>query len=53
MSESGRSELLGDAERKTVNISGPEYFGLANPTVSQLIQELPDADKCEIFTGAR
>ena len=48
-----KTELLGDAERKTVNISGPEYFGLANPTVSQLIQELPDADKCEIFTGAR
>eukprot|EP00873_Tetraselmis_striata_P008574 jgi/Tetstr1/428838/TSEL_018825.t1 len=27
------------------NVSGPEYFGFANPQVAQMIQELPGADK--------
>lgn len=33
-------------KRKQVAVSGPEYFGLSNPIVTQLIQELPNADKC-------
>ncbi|XP_024369475.1 uncharacterized protein [Physcomitrium patens] len=28
------------------NVSGPEYFGYANPTIARLIQQLPDAEKC-------
>jgi hypothetical protein len=31
-------------------VSGPDYFGLANPTVSMLIERLPNADKCESYT---
>lgn len=27
-------------------MSGPEYFGLAHPTVMKLISELPNAEKC-------
>jgi hypothetical protein len=32
------------------SVSGPDYFGLANPTVSMLIERLPNADKCESYT---
>jgi hypothetical protein len=28
------------------NVSGPEYYGLAHPTVMKLISELPNAEKC-------
>jgi len=28
------------------NVSGPEYFGYANPTIARLIQQLPNAEKC-------
>ena len=31
------------------SVSGPDYFGLANPTVSMLIERLPNADKCESY----
>lgn len=31
------------------SVSGPDYFGLANPTVSMLIERLPNADKCELY----
>ena len=31
------------------SVSGPDYFGLANPTVSMLIEKLPNADKCELY----
>lgn len=34
-------------ERKSSNtISGPEYFGLTNPFVKEMIEELPNAEKC-------
>lgn len=32
-------------KRVFTNVSGPEYFGLAHPTVMRLISELPNADK--------
>lgn len=31
------------------SVSGPDYFGLANPTVSMLIERLPNAEKCESY----
>lgn len=31
------------------SVSGPDYFGLANPTVSMLIEKLPNADKCDQY----
>jgi hypothetical protein len=27
-------------------ISGPEYYGFSNPTVREMIEELPNVDKC-------
>lgn len=39
-----KSEETG--KRTYTNISGPEYFGLAHPTVMKLISELPNAEKC-------
>ncbi|KAL0481359.1 hypothetical protein AKO1_012723 [Acrasis kona] len=33
-------------KRMFTNISGPEYFGLAHPTVIKLISELEHAEKC-------
>ncbi len=30
-------------------VSGPEYFGFSNPTISKLIQELPNVDKCTSY----
>ncbi|KAF9978232.1 hypothetical protein BGZ73_003236 [Actinomortierella ambigua] len=33
--------------------SGPDYFGFSNPTIAKLIQELPDADKCEHYIMQR
>lgn len=33
-------------KRVFTNVSGPEYFGLAHPTVMKLISELPNAEKC-------
>lgn len=32
------------------SVSGPDYFGLANPTVSMLIEQLPNSEKCESYT---
>ncbi|KAI9098599.1 F/Y-rich N-terminus-domain-containing protein [Phlyctochytrium arcticum] len=29
--------------------SGPDYFGFSHPTVAKLIQDLPNADKCESY----
>lgn len=31
------------------SVSGPDFFGLANPTVSMLIERLPNSDKCESY----
>ena len=31
------------------SVSGPDYFGLANPTVSMLIEKLPNSDKCDSY----
>ncbi len=36
-------------KRETVSISGPEYFGFANPTVHKLVQELPNANRCHRY----
>jgi hypothetical protein len=36
-------------KRATVSVSGPEYFGLSNPKVRQLIETLPNADLCENY----
>ncbi|KAJ3012195.1 Serine incorporator 3 [Thoreauomyces humboldtii] len=37
-------------ERENSNsASGPDYFGLAHPSVCALIQELPNAGKCENY----
>ncbi|TPX61563.1 hypothetical protein SpCBS45565_g07229 [Spizellomyces sp. 'palustris'] len=33
--------------------SGPDYFGFSHPTVSKLIQDLPNADKCENYVWQR
>eukprot|EP01080_Neovahlkampfia_damariscottae_P001827 gene1827-969_t len=43
------NEIKSEASGKKVftNVSGPEYFGLANPTVMKLISELPNAEKCD------
>jgi hypothetical protein len=43
------NEIKSEESGKKVftNVSGPEYFGLANPTVMKLISELPNAEKCE------
>jgi hypothetical protein len=27
-------------------ISGPEYYGFSNPLVREMIEELPNVDKC-------
>lgn len=35
------------------SVSGPDYFGLANPTVSMLIEKLPNADKCDQYAPKR
>ena len=32
------------------SVSGPDFFGLANPTVSMLIERLPNSDKCITYT---
>jgi hypothetical protein len=32
-------------EKSAHAISGPEYFGLTNPTIMSLLQALPDVDK--------
>jgi len=36
-------------KRMFAAISGPEYFGFSQPTVAKLIQDLPNADKCERY----
>jgi len=43
------NEIKSEESGKKVftNVSGPEYFGLANPTVMKLISELPNAEKCD------
>jgi len=33
-------------KRMFASVSGPEYFGFSNATISKLIQELPNAEKC-------
>ena len=32
-----------------VTVSGPERYGLAEPNVIKLMQQLPNADKCARF----
>lgn len=41
------NEIKTEEQKKRVftNVSGPEYFGLAHPTVMKLVSELPNAEK--------
>lgn len=39
-------EVHQNSNRTYINCSGPEYFGLSNPNVIMMIQNLPNADKC-------
>lgn len=41
----------GEEAKKNTSVSGALRFGLAHPLVSQLIRELPNADKCKDYTG--
>jgi hypothetical protein len=38
----------GEEAKKNASVSGALRFGLAHPMVSQLIRELPNADKCNV-----
>ncbi|KAG6543987.1 hypothetical protein Mapa_014611 [Marchantia paleacea] len=41
---------LEEGGKKTfANVSGPEYFGFANPTIARLIQQLPNSEKCSKY----
>jgi len=43
-------EVLKMIKRKpNVSVSGPEMYGFSDPTIKMLIQELPNADKCESY----
>lgn len=35
--------------RQRVNVSGPEYFGFAHVVVQELLQELPNVDRCTAY----
>eukprot|EP00170_Pyropia_yezoensis_P004633 contig_18886_g4646 len=35
--------------RQRVNVSGPEYFGFAHVIVQELLQELPNVDRCTAY----
>jgi len=41
----------GEEAAKNTSVSGALRFGLAHPVVSQLIRDLPNADKCKDFSG--
>jgi len=41
----------GEEAKKNASISGALRFGLAHPLVSQLIRDLPNAEKCKEYTG--
>jgi hypothetical protein len=45
-------ELKKDVTGKdtATQLSGPEMFGFAHPTIAKLIQEMPGAEKCEKYT---
>ena len=36
----------GQVKKQSTAVSGPEYFGLTNPRVAELIEQMPNADKC-------
>lgn len=38
-----------DRKRLHTTVSGPEYFGLSNPVVQELVQDLPGSDECERY----
>lgn len=44
-----RDSTPDDRKRLHTTVSGPEYFGLSNALVQELIQDLPGADKCERY----
>ncbi len=39
----------GGNKRQNVTVSGPERFGLTDPHVIQMLQALPNAEKCQKF----
>eukprot|EP01102_Stenamoeba_stenopodia_P017678 TRINITY_DN6377_c0_g2_i1.p1 TRINITY_DN6377_c0_g2~~TRINITY_DN6377_c0_g2_i1.p1 ORF type:complete len:750 (+),score=266.72 TRINITY_DN6377_c0_g2_i1:129-2378(+) len=43
------TEVLKRIKKKTVSVSGPEMFGLSDPTVQKLIQDLPGARECKNY----
>jgi F/Y rich C-terminus/F/Y-rich N-terminus len=44
-----RDATPADRKRSYVNVSGPEYFGLTNALVQELVQDLPGADSCHKY----
>lgn len=46
------NELQGN-KRSTVTVSGPERFGLADPNVIRLMQQLPGAELCTKYQYRR
>lgn len=44
-----RERTPAERKRQHATVSGPEYFGLAHAVVTELIQGLPGADKCERY----
>ncbi|GAB0496128.1 hypothetical protein MMPV_007438 [Pyropia vietnamensis] len=38
-----------ERRRQRVNVSGPEYFGFAHVIVQELLQELPNVDRCTAY----
>lgn len=44
------SEVLAKIKRRSsVSVSGPEMFGFSDPVIKMLIQELPNAEKCQQY----
>jgi hypothetical protein len=43
------NQAQASGKRSTTSVSGPEFFGFSNPRVMQLIEMLPNADKCERY----
>ncbi|KAL0491809.1 hypothetical protein AKO1_010220 [Acrasis kona] len=51
------NDVAGSGKRSTTSVSGPEFFGFSSPRVMQLIELLPNADKCanyvKKYTGSK
>jgi hypothetical protein len=46
-------DALRGRARATVNVNGAERFGLPDPTIAQLIAQLPGAERCVQFQMSR